>query len=104
MEKVSTSIIILIVLLFLLLIGSIIWIILAKSSLDDCRNTESIACPYYYCENNKNIGSPCVEILKQGDIAGPNVAFRQTIDKNGNTQIMCQKYASSYNVISSYGT
>lgn len=110
-EKISTSIIILIIFLFLLLIGSIIWIILAKKSLDECRNTESNNCPYYYCENNKNIGSPCVNELKttQKDTngntittLGPNVGFRYSKDKNGNSKLMCQTYTLSNNAYSTW--
>ena len=104
-----TPIIIIIIILVILVILSIVWVILAKKKLDECRNTESMGCTLYYCAgSDKNTGTPCTEALatKQYDsttkaeitIPGPNVAFRY--NKNG--ELMCQSYPNNYNAISNW--
>lgn len=99
------------IILIIVFILSVVWYVMAKNALLECRSTESNYCPSYLCNSvtNPGVGSPCVSILttenvdangKTTKILGPNVPFRFV--KGDKTNIQCQGYRVPDNYISTW--
>ena len=82
-----------IIILVLINIGFIIWLVIAYNSLQECRKTESLLCPVFYCGNVTNTGEPgtkCVDEFGNSE----KVPYRK--DSDGNLQ--CQTYTINPNL------
>ena len=95
----------LIIIILILIIVSVVFYINANNKLKQCRNTENILCPTYYCPNTPD-GTPTSKCFSTGATSVSNPtgskksAFR--VDKDGNLQCQRQTIDNSQVITPAY--
>ncbi len=79
--------------LVLILVAFIAWFVSALNSLEECRNTESLLCPVFYCGNVTKTGEPGTKCL---DEFGNSLKVAYRNDSDGTLQ--CQSYTVNSNL------